>query len=116
MAAWGFSVLGAEAKAGVPGLAKLLRDRDPEVRIIAANCLGSIGAEAVGAAPALIDALRPVAPGDRTNEVLQTMLSFALGEIGPGAEAALPILCTWTNDFAQLAVLRIRGRLTGAVS
>lgn len=70
-----------------PALAEALgNDQDPGVRTAAARGLSVAGAEAAGAVPALIDALRDETPGVRQWSAL------ALGRIGPEARAAVGAL------------------------
>src|SRR5437667_7743079 len=57
-AAYGLSVLGPAAQPAIPGLIRLLRDPDREVRANAAFCLHHMGRYVTNAVPALIQALK----------------------------------------------------------
>ena len=50
--------MGTEARAAVPALADALKDKDSEVRCVAADALGRMGADAKAAVPALAEALK----------------------------------------------------------
>src|SRR5262249_7746171 len=69
-----------------------LRVADPFQRLHAAMVLGLMGAQAQGAVPALVDAMR-----DDNAQVRRTVTA-ALGEIGPAARTAVPALVTALRD------------------
>jgi HEAT repeat protein len=89
-------------KAARPALAALtaaLSDKDPNVRLMSANALAGLGAEAGPAVPALI------AAGSIGGEQIQVLRSFvsALGAIGrPAALPAVPFL----KDMAKVPRIR----------
>ena len=70
----------------VPPLALMLKDRDAEVRWLAAFSLGALGPGARQAAPALAEALQDDA------WVVRREAALALGCIGPDAQSAIPAL------------------------
>ncbi len=108
VAAWAFKLLGPAGRPAVPVLARLLEDRDPSVRMAAADCLAGIGPEAREAVPGLIRALQaPRGPGWNQDQAVAAA-AYALGEIGPAAAAAIPFLAGITNDAAQVALIKIR--------
>jgi HEAT repeat protein len=63
-----------------------LKAQAPQTRNAAAYEIAGLGPEAVGAVPALIEAL------DDSSPVVRFPVTVALGEIGPGAKAAIPRL------------------------
>ncbi|MDW8308068.1 MAG: HEAT repeat domain-containing protein, partial [Verrucomicrobiales bacterium] len=88
-AARGLGLLGTNAAAAAPELARALRDPQGRIRQEAALALLRIGPAAV---PHLTDALRDGSP-----QVRQAA-AFALGEIGPAARAAVPMLAHRLGD------------------
>jgi HEAT repeat protein len=75
------------AKAAIPSLTKILRDRDASVRAAAAKALGEtgpLGEPAVGELISFLDKDKSI------DERLEACV--ALGNIGPGAKAAVPAL------------------------
>lgn len=115
IAIWGMRLLGPQARPAVPKLIRLLDDRDGMVQWTALECLAALGPEAEEAVPALIRRIiarqgtgsgpKAASPADK-QEVSVTIQ--ALGEIGPAASAALPLLQSVTNEFATVALIRIR--------
>ena len=79
----GLGIIGPEASAAVPALARALHSPVREVSLEAATALGRIGPVSV---PPLIKAL-----SDKDPEV-RHLAAFSLGEIGPAARAAVPHL------------------------
>jgi HEAT repeat protein len=95
------------AKAAIPTLTKILRDRDASVRAAAAKALGETGPLAEPAVGELISFLDK----DRTNdERLEACL--ALGNIGPGAKAAVPALA---QSLLHDKALGVRVNTAGAL-
>jgi HEAT repeat protein len=114
----GFAVLGPAAKPALPKLAALLRDQDPDVRLVAAVCLGKIGS--ADAVPALQKYLDDINRRNATKREGKWLAAWALGAIGPAARPALPQLVLLTNDSdymvqiaAQAAIVRITGEGLG---
>jgi HEAT repeat protein len=70
----------------VAALARALRDLDHGVRMNAGAALRSMGPEAAGAVPALVDAI------ERTTDFGRGRFIDAVGAIGPAAAAAEPVL------------------------
>jgi HEAT repeat protein len=117
-----FRVLGPTAKPAVPQLAKLLDDDDPEIRCVAAACLGNLGPASQGAVPALVAYL---SHGLKTKTAGQWdahgryFAAYALCQMGPAARPAIPqliALTTFTNDSdwqaracAQATLIKLRG-------
>jgi HEAT repeat protein len=91
--AYGFLVLGPEAKTALPELISMLDDTSPEVRMIASFAIGKIGADGAAAIPALqkLTTNSPAAnPGWRFWPDEKALPAFALGAMGPVARSALP--------------------------
>ncbi|MGL4461992.1 MAG: HEAT repeat domain-containing protein [Planctomycetia bacterium] len=96
-AAMGLGKLGREAALATPALAAALKDGDRQVRQLAADALGRIGApEAASAVPALADAL-----GDE-DAAVRRMAAVSLGKLGPAAAAAIPALKKTAKDKAPI--------------
>ncbi|MGL4463749.1 MAG: HEAT repeat domain-containing protein [Planctomycetia bacterium] len=96
-AAMGLGKLGREAALATPALAAALKDGDRQVRQLAADALGRIGApEAAAAVPALTDAL-----GDE-DAAVRRMAAVSLGKLGPAAESAAPALKKAVKDKAPI--------------
>jgi HEAT repeat protein len=148
-AAMAVAALGAEAKAAVPALEKIVGDEAaaPETRYASAYALGRIGPDAASAEPLLrklaesgddmvatvgVWAALKIKPADATlfdlaipklrqalrqeREIVRLEASVALGEIGPRAVTALPMLEMLAEEdpsrtvraAAEEAVRRIR--------
>lgn len=86
-AALDLAKMGADGRAAVPDLAKLLIETDAGVRAAASFALGEIGLGALDAAPALA---RNVTSDKDTN--VRKEGAAAIGKIGPKAIKTLPIL------------------------
>ncbi len=106
-------LLGHDAGAAAPGLAKMLTNPNDEARSQAAYALARIGPTAASATPALIVALH-----DKIARVREAS-AYALGEIGTSAAAAIPALQAALSDAnakvrhqATLALQRIAGETT----
>jgi HEAT repeat protein len=74
--------LGRDASPAEPALLTLLHDRDPNIRVVAAHALGTIGDER--ALTGLIAALSDQSP------LARTAVAFALGSMGASAAASAP--------------------------
>jgi HEAT repeat protein len=81
------------AKPAVPDLIEALTDEDEEIRIWAAITLGHIGSNAASAVEPLIGLVQ-----DEAHPVVVPNAITALGEIGPPAIRALPVLAPMVND------------------
>ncbi|HYG35694.1 MAG TPA: HEAT repeat domain-containing protein [Clostridia bacterium] len=81
-----FQVLGAEAKAAVPGLVKLLERPEEEIRINASYALMCIGPEAEVAVPSLVRCL------EDTNSLVRGRAARGLGRIHKQPEMVVPAL------------------------
>jgi HEAT repeat protein len=75
-----------------PELAKLLRDRNEDTRLISAITLGRMGTEAMEAVPALIEALK-----DSSTHV-RGSAAFALGETHTPSAACVEALTSLLDD------------------
>jgi outer membrane protein assembly factor BamB len=82
-AADALAVLGADAKAAIPALIGQLSHQQPWVRVAAMAALASMGKEAV---PALLETFQRETGGPRIRA------AFVLGDIGPDARMAVPVL------------------------
>lgn len=106
----GFALLGPEEKSAVPELIRLLRENDYAEWTSAARCLASIGPAAEPAVPDLIKVCeRENAAGGNSSAA-----AYALGRIGPSAQAAASALnAGLTNPspmcgiFSQAALINI---------
>jgi len=123
MACCGFMVLGPAAKPAVPRLARLLEDKDPEVRCAAAACLGYLGQTSEDAVPELVAYLSQLLrtkTGSRWDQRGRYCAAFALCQIGPASRPAVPQLTalsrmtnTWNDAspaLAQAALIKINGK------
>ncbi|HEY5912962.1 MAG TPA: HEAT repeat domain-containing protein [Verrucomicrobiae bacterium] len=93
-AARALGILGPAAEPAIPGLARLLRSPQYELRWEASAALGSIGKAAV---PELVRAV-----GDTNFEIIQPAIA-GLGNMGPDAEASIPTL-RLAMDFPHFVV------------
>ena len=83
-----------DIRPALPALVDALRDFDAEVAGWAAQAVGNMGASATAAVGPLINLLTATEKGGRISACM------ALGQIGPGAKAALPALRTALSDPA----------------
>jgi HEAT repeat protein len=106
-------------KPAIPDLINALRDKDDDVRMWAAIALGHIGPDAVSAVEPLVGLLK-----DEQNAQVISSAIRSLGEIGPGAKPALPILVAMVQNpgyparvFATQAFWRIgpKGRAEASI-
>jgi len=143
-AAWALSQMGARGPAAVPALARALFDSSPGVRSLAAVALEAMGSAAVPALPELVRALKdpvdyvrvPVAEaleamGPAAREAVHPLVerllvkdeevmvlrsvAAALGNIGPDARDALPVLEQTRKTLRvsytiEAAILKIEGK------
>ena len=86
--------IGPAAKAAVPELLHLAKDKDSPARDSAITALGRIGPDAKAAVPALIEAL-----SKRKYLFTSYLAATALGEIGPDAKDALPDLIALARNL-----------------
>ena len=103
--------IGPKAEAAVPQLTTALNDPALPVRALAADALGAIGPQASAAAQAL--AQRLLAKGE-SRFVVNSIL-VALGNMGPAAREALPILrggieTHQLGSGAERVILQIEGK------
>jgi HEAT repeat protein len=83
------------ARTAVPDLISAFTDEDEEIRIWAAITLGQIGPDAANAVEPLITAA--LLPYDDHPQLVVCAIK-ALGEIGPAARPALPVLAPMVNN------------------
>jgi HEAT repeat protein len=118
--AYGFLVLGPEAKTALPELISMLDEPAPEVRAMAAFAIGMIGPDGAPAVPALQRLITnsPAAYQSRwvSRDVERTLAAFALGAMGPSARSALPQIELLRKDSdagvraaAEAAFIKISG-------
>ena len=107
----GLGRMGSVAAPAAPGLVELLQSaRDTETRVEAAEALGRIGPKC---APVAVPALAKAAQSDNWPKVRSTSLT-ALGEMGPAAKEAIPVLRAalkdpdgWISGAATRALFRV---------
>jgi HEAT repeat protein len=143
-AAWAISQIGPQAAPAIPALGKALADTDPRVRIQAALAFRAMGQAGVSGIPELIRALNdPVdyvrasaveglgsmGPAAHTavkplierlqakdeHGIVLGRVAVALGDIGPDAKEALPVLEQAIKSHrlstqAEEAILKIEGK------
>lgn len=90
-AASALGTMGSAAADAVPALIKLLADKPP-ARTFAAGALGAIASRADIAVPALLGAV-----DDEEHEFRRAALT-SLGQFGPAASAAVPVLLPFLED------------------
>lgn len=118
-AAYGFFVLGPEAKNALPELISMLDDPAPEVRLFAAFAIGKIGPDGAPAIPALqrqITNSLSANPNQKFTSDERALPAYALGAMGPTARSALPQIQLLRNDStrfvraaAEAAFIKISG-------
>jgi len=123
--AYGFLVLGPEAKTALPELISMLEDPAPEVRMIASFAIGKIGPDCTPAIPALqrLTTNSPAAnPSWKFWPSEQAFPAFALGAMGPVARSALPQIEQLRKDSdlfvrasAEVAFIKISGHGADAI-
>ncbi len=85
-AQWSQDALVQIGAAAVPPLLEVLRDDDPEARIVAIETLGKFGTKATAAIPQLITGLNDPEPR------IRTAAAQALSEIAPAHDTVIPAL------------------------
>jgi HEAT repeat protein len=78
--------MGPEAEAEVTRLIKKLQDKDPQVRLLAADQLSCMFPAAKAAAPALTKALQD------PDRAVRLQAAITMGSLGPEGKAAVPLL------------------------
>jgi HEAT repeat protein len=126
-AAYGFLVLGPEAKTALPELISMLDDPDIdlEVRRLAAFAIAKIGPDAASAIPALQRLITNSVPPYPPSKALWDdvgMAAYALGAMGPVARSALPQIELLRKDSspfvrgaAEVAFIKISGHGLDAI-
>jgi vesicle coat complex subunit len=89
---WSVEKLEGYKELAVEPLIMALKDKEWDVRTMAAYALGNIGPKAEKAVPALIETLK-----DKEQQVRDNA-AWALGKIGPKAEKAVPALIEALKD------------------
>jgi HEAT repeat protein len=118
-AAYGFLVLGPEAKTALPELISMLDDPAPEKRVVAAFAIGRIGPDGASAIPAfqrLITNSLSANPNQKFTADERALPAYALGAMGPSARSALPQIELLRKDSdpfvraaAEAAFVKISG-------
>lgn len=118
-AAYGFLVLGPEAKSALPELISMLDDPASEVQIVAAFAIGKIGPDGAPAIPALQRLITNSLSANPTRKFStdeRSVPAYALGAMGPAARRALPQLELLRKDSdlfvratAEAACIKISG-------
>jgi HEAT repeat protein len=93
--------LGRMGTTALPSLIELLRDPDPEMRVLAAKAISRIGPEAAEAVPPLVAAMNDNNPDVRKHVIR------ALGQIGPKASASIPALVQELRDKQQATAIPV---------
>jgi HEAT repeat protein len=128
--------MGASAKDAVPTLTNILKGSDPQLRIQAALALWKIDRRTKQAVPVLVDALKsPLLPPrtsaaipgrfgafNTTSVPICQQAAEALGQMGPDARAAVPVLTAYLKDdqlssyhpYYALALSKIDRQAAGA--
>jgi len=117
IAALALREIGVAARPALPQMIAALADEDLVVRMTVALAIGRLGNEAVTAVDALMTAGNE-RPDDWISVPLRDMrraVCWALGEIGPGARHALPLMREWTRFYrvrwvSEAAIAKIEGR------
>jgi HEAT repeat protein len=91
--AYGLGRIGPEARAAVPALRKALHDSEWKVRVTAAIALWRVQRDAKTSLPVLIAALKADKATSEMREILRIV-----GEMGPLAKEAVPLLTTLTRS------------------
>jgi hypothetical protein len=101
--------IGPEAKAAIPALEKRLRDKDPKIRVGAAETIGELGGDPNEFVPIIIQSL-PELDSDDLDETLDILLHYK-----EHAKPAVPVLLTIlsntpvsaskTNTFTRVEVI-----------
>jgi HEAT repeat protein len=123
--AYGFLVLGPEAKPALPELISMLTDPAPEVRVLAAFAIGKIGPDGAPAIPALQGLITNSLSANANRKFWtdeKALAAFALGAMGPAARSALPqieLLRKDSNLFvravAEVGYIKITGHGLDAI-
>jgi HEAT repeat protein len=123
--AYGFLVLGPEAKSALPELISMLDNPAPEVRILAAFAIGKIGPDGAPAIPAIqrliTNSLSPN-PNRKFSTDDVALPAFALGAMGAAARPALPQIellrkdsAVFVRAAAEAAFVKISGHGLDAI-
>jgi HEAT repeat protein len=110
-------------KDAVPVLITLITSRNPKAPSSAASALGNMGVAALPAAPALVELLESKSDVDTRTEAAEALgkigpkaaatavapLTKALGEMGPAAKSALPVVKTALKDPDTFISMAARG-------
>ena len=91
LGAYGLIALGPDAKAAVPALIALLKDKDPEVRYTAVFTLRCLGPVASDALPSLIECLKD------PEFTVQSDALLGLGTIHQQPERVIPVLMEYLD-------------------
>jgi HEAT repeat protein len=124
--AYGFLVLGPEAKSALPELISMLDGPAPEVRAMASFAIAKLGPDGAPAIPALqrVTTNSPAAYQSRwiSRDVELALAAFALGAMGPVARSALPQIELLRKDSdpfvrgaAEVAFIKISGTNLDAI-
>jgi HEAT repeat protein len=106
MPEWGLQETAADAlarigPASIPALLRALGDKDPQVRVRAAQAFSRMGPEASPAVPLLTKALSDPDRGVRRGA------AHALGQIGPAAESAIPALAVALSEPVEEGAYKV---------
>lgn len=110
------AALGRLGEKSAPALADALKSEEPHIRLAALDGLVRLGPAAKPAVPALVAVLRQP-PADAgflgSHAAFRVRAAFALGEVGPDAREALPVLFEAAKDTSNN--FGPRGRLPAGV-
>jgi HEAT repeat protein len=90
--------LGEAARPAVPEVEKRLADEDPLVRLEAVQALWAVERNPDRAIPTVLEHLRTTEANPRTRGQIRAKAIYILGEVGPGARAAVPELLAILRD------------------
>jgi HEAT repeat protein len=99
-AALSLGLIGTAAKMALPELRKTLQDKEPSVRARAALAVWLVGQSTRDSLPVMIETLRAYVrpgPGSTDSGIIKRIIE-ALGEIGPNAREADPVLIPLLKD------------------
>jgi len=114
MGAGSLSLIGPKAKSAIPALKLLLKDKDVDVRLAAANALGKVGCNPDEFIDVVVDALRE---SSASSDFLDFRLDI-LVDYKEHAKSAIPVLLDMLKavpESSNLTNMMDRQRLLGVI-